>query len=127
MNFYMECNSLSITGMEDSFAVCFGFMDKDELSQYVMLQATLVDGAPCQDSELYLELNDQSCSSYGGILKCELTPGALKFDLSDAAANELGLERWTGTISHQIELRRRAVRRAYYGAKRSYFPKSKHS
>lgn len=92
MNFSMECDSLSITGLDDSFAVCLGSMEEDELVEYVMLQAPLVDEAPDSAGLLYVELNDQSCSSYGGILKCTLTLESLHFILSDSAATELGLE-----------------------------------
>ena len=84
----MKCNSLSITGLEDSFAVCLGTMEEDELVEYVMLQAPLEDEAPNSAGLLYIELNDQSCSSYGGILKCTLTLESLQFILSESAAAE---------------------------------------
>ena len=43
MNDLMECNSLSITGLEDSLAICFGAMEDEDLKEYVMLQASFED------------------------------------------------------------------------------------
>lgn len=95
----MDCNSLSITGMEDSFAICFGKMEADELSEYVMLQADLTSS-----NELYLEVNDQSSSVYGGILKCDLYTDKLTFDLNEAAALELNLEDFPAQLSIKLSL-----------------------
>ncbi|MCM8536905.1 MAG: Imm10 family immunity protein [Lentisphaeraceae bacterium] len=95
----MDCNSLSITGMEDSFAVCFGKMEADELSEYVMLQADLTNS-----NELYLEVNDQSSSVYGGILKCDLHKDKVTFDLNEAAALELDLEDFPAQLSIKLSL-----------------------
>lgn len=95
----MDCNSLSITGMEDSFAVCFGRMEADELSEYVMLQADLTN---C--NELYLEVNDQSSSVYGGILKCDLHKDKVTFELNEAAALELNLEDFPAQLSIKLSL-----------------------
>ena len=87
----MACNSLSITGLEDSFAICLGAMDNEELQEYLMLQ-TSFDEEQSLNDQLYLEINDQSSSTYGGILKCILTPESLIFHLTDSAASELGLD-----------------------------------
>ena len=100
MNFYMECNSLSITGMDDSLAVCFGYMEKEELSQYVMLQCALKD----DNLEIYLEINDQSSSVYGGIIKCNLDQNSLRLELSEAAAVELGLEHSPAELVLKLDL-----------------------
>ena len=91
MNIIMECNSLSVTGLEDSFAICFGAMEDDELQEYVMLQ-TSFDEEQTSNDQIYLEINDQSCSTYGGILKCVLNPENLTFYVTDSAASELGLD-----------------------------------
>jgi hypothetical protein len=98
----MECNSLSITGLEDSLAICLGAMDTDELQEYVMLQVSFESEQ--SDGQLYLELNDQSCSTYGGILKCIISSEVLTLHLSNAAALELGLEEGPSEMTVKLSL-----------------------
>ena len=94
----LESNSLSINGLEDSLAVCFGNIVDNELNSYLMLECALDDDYICPNNDLYLELNDQSSSMRGGITNCQLYNNKLLFDLNPLISHELGLEEAPLTI-----------------------------
>ena len=86
--------------MEDSLAICFGSMEEGDLIEYIMLQAPL----PGSSEEMYLEVNDQSTSLYGGIISANLSTKELSLELSETAVKELGLEHSPAILAIKLSL-----------------------
>ena len=81
---------------EENGVLVLGFADdKDQPSQYLLLQRTLAPSA--QDRRLgqdgiHIEINDQSNSAYGGIRRVELKEDRIVLSLGESTARAIGSE-----------------------------------
>lgn len=88
MQILLQAGFVSVDEIHDALIV--GFADRQfDTSRYLMLQRSL---NPNDDAGVYLEHNNQGCSTYGAVSRCLLGNGRIEITVDDATAKRLGTE-----------------------------------
>lgn len=92
-SYEIEADDVEAHRNHDVLILSFASMSEEEEPNYLVLQRDLGSGpAPSPSQPVYVELNDQSTSSYGGIDAVVVSPNRLRVRLDTETAEALRLE-----------------------------------
>jgi hypothetical protein len=90
--YFLLADSVETSINNDVLMVCFANMEDEDEPSYLVLQRYITGDASASKQAVYIELNEQSSSCYGGIEHVVLEANRLHLHLNSATSNKLGLE-----------------------------------